>query len=158
MIPVQIRAEVQILPVELLEGRGNFQREPHDLVGDQLPFEVRTRIGPVVDDARGVLPVVTVRRAMIARVRVMEHLHRDSLDGVGALDCGQVDELAAGNLLHGAFHHPAAIMPPAARSIRKIVLAIGDGPGRRFRQGLLGLSYREHQVPRQQDRASHSTY
>jgi hypothetical protein len=63
---------------------------------------------------------------MVAGIRVVEDLHRDALDRLGALDGRDVHKALTRDRLQRPFDQLAAVAPGTARRIRKIVSAIGD--------------------------------
>jgi len=75
-VTVHIRAEVQSLLVELLDRRGDFDRKPDDLIGNELFLQWSTGLGSVVDDADHVAAIKTIRWSVIARVGVVKHRDR----------------------------------------------------------------------------------
>ncbi len=80
-ITVHVRTEVQPFLVKLLYRRGDFDREPDDLIRNELFFQRRAGFRPMIDDADDIPAIKTIGRPMIAGVGVVKHRDRHPADG-----------------------------------------------------------------------------
>lgn len=118
-IAVQIRSEIQVLPVELLEGRGNGDRERDDLVGHDLALQVGAWTGAIIDDARLIATVEAVLRPVVPRVRVVKDRHGHPLQRFRAHHGRDVREALDGDALDGLDGHLALVGPSAVDRVWK---------------------------------------
>jgi len=59
-VTIQIRSKVEIFLVKLLNRRGDFHREPDNLVRNELFLQWSAGLGSVIDDADEIAAVETV--------------------------------------------------------------------------------------------------
>ncbi len=118
-ITVQVRAEIQIFAVELLKRGGNGDGKADDLVGDDLPLQVRAGTRAVIDDTGRVATIEAVLRPMIARVGVVEHRDLDALHRLGPRHRGDILEVFGCDLLDGTGRDPARVRPSVPDGVRE---------------------------------------
>jgi len=128
-VPIQVGAKVQLLAVELREGRRDLHGEAHDLIGHELFFKGSARVRTVIDDADAIAAVETIHWAMVARIGIVEHADRHALDGFRAGDRGHIGEKFMLNRLQRPFSNLATIVPFIPDLVREIVGGLGNDTG-----------------------------
>jgi len=126
---IQIGAEVQLLAVELREGRRDFHREAHDLIGHELFFKGRAWFRAVIDDADAIAAVETIRRAMVAWIGIVEHGDGHAGEGFRTGDRGHVGEKFMLDRLQRPFSNLTTIVPFVRDLIGEIVGGLGNSTG-----------------------------
>ena len=128
-VPIQVGAEVQVLAVELREGRRGLHWETYDLIGHELSFKGSAGFRAIIDDADAIAAIETIRRAMVAWIGIVIHGDGHSLDGFRADDRGHVGEKFMFDRLQRSFSDLAAIVPFVSDLIGKIVGGLGNDAG-----------------------------
>jgi len=127
-VAVDVAAEIDVRSIELLEGLGDFHREPDDLIRHELFFQRRARLGAVVHHAGRIAAVKAVGRAMVARVGIVKHVDdHAALQGAGSGHRRHVEEVFILDCLEGPFRDLSAVLPACADGVGEIVGRLGDG-------------------------------
>ena len=122
---IQIGTKIHPLAVELREGRRDFHRKAHDLIGHEFFFEGCARFRAVVDDADTIATVETIRRAMVAWIAIVVDGDRHALEGFCAGDRGHIGEKFMFDRLERPFGNLAAVPPFVPNLIGEIVQRTG---------------------------------
>ena len=151
VITIQITAEIQPLPVELLERGRELERKPNNLVRNHLFFEGGPGLGAIVHNAGRVPPIIAVGRTVVARIRIVKHFHADALDGVGSLYRGHIGKLFRVDSLERPLDDLAAIAPSAPRCVREIRVRVGHSLGSWSGSNRGVHADRQHETPPHQE-------
>jgi len=126
-VSVDIAAEIDVSPVELLERLGHLHREADNLIGRQLFLQRSSWLGAVIDDPRRIAPVETIGWSMVTGIRVVKHGDDEStLQRAGAGDARHVAEVFILDCLEGAFRDLSPVLPACADGVRKIISRLRD--------------------------------
>jgi len=109
-----------------MKGAWNFEGKPHDLIGNQLPFQNRPRFGSIVTNTCYIPQIITVGGPLVTGIGIVKHRDHDAVLFFCSRDLRNVHERLILDLVNDAFGDTPSIFPLISRLIGKIDTRILD--------------------------------
>ena len=119
-VTIEVQTQIEVFPIQLMKGAWNFERKPHDLIGNQLPFQNRPRFGSIVTNTCHISQIITVGGSLVTGIGIVKHGDHDAVLFFCSRDLRNVHERLILDLVNDAFGDTPPVFPLISRLIGKI--------------------------------------